>query len=124
MFKWDGMGRLFRRRAYRSCLFWPTSTLSVKCDILTEKTSLLYKPAKTQPELEKFWSVLIICGCYIACRLCFVIIPFKLFFIFSRLCITAFRLFFLIFNISDCYKDCYTVECARPPVQEWGLGSV
>ena len=24
VFKWDGMGRLFRRKAHRSYLFWPT----------------------------------------------------------------------------------------------------
>ena len=62
------------------------------------------------------WSVLIICGCYIDCRLHFAIIPLKLFLIFSCLYITAFSLFFLIFNISDCFKDCIPVECARKRV--------
>ena len=96
-----------------------------KCEKLTEKTLLLlYKPAMTQKftQTVNFWSVLIICGCYIDCRLCFAIIPFKLFFIFSRLCITAFRLFFLIFNISDCVKGCYPVECSR--AQVWFEGCV
>ena len=39
---------------------------------------------------------------------------FLMIFIFSRLCITAFRLFSLIFNISDCLTDCYPVGCAPP----------